>query len=180
MCSEIVQKSLHGQILSTQFNLLALQLLHLDNNQSTGTLSNRLSKYSQLLLLDVSNNYMSGEVPRWIHDMKNLSMPIMRNNSFHGQVPYELESILFSFLPFLNLFTGSLLSLSILQYVQHVHLQGNKINTKKLPQCLRFADHIRSWGQQPFWPCSKFNWSIFQFEGSLFTSLVGFQIACVN
>ncbi|KAL6334202.1 hypothetical protein AAG906_006791 [Vitis piasezkii] len=122
----------HGEIFSRDFNLTMLEFLHLDNNQFKGTLSNVISRSSWLRMLDVSNNNMSGEIPSWIGNMTDLTTLVLGNNSFKGKLPPEISQL--QRLEFLdvsqNTLSGSLPSLKSMEYLKHLHLQGNMFTSK--------------------------------------------------
>uniref|UniRef100_F6HXI1 Leucine-rich repeat-containing N-terminal plant-type domain-containing protein n=1 Tax=Vitis vinifera TaxID=29760 RepID=F6HXI1_VITVI len=117
----------HGEIFSRDFNMTGLDILYLDNNQFMGTLSNVISGSSQLMVLDVSNNYMSGEIPSGIGNMTELRTLVMGNNNFRGKLPPEISQL--QQMKFLdvsqNALSGSLPSLKSMEYLEHLHLQGN-------------------------------------------------------
>ncbi|XP_028056660.1 receptor-like protein 15 [Camellia sinensis] len=117
-----------GQIFSVDFNLTQLWILQLNDNQFTGPVTNVLSKLHELYFLDISNNYMTGKIPSSMGNMTSLRTLIMGNNSFNGEFPCALVPRVFMDISY-NLFSGSILpscSNPNLQYLEHMHLQGNK------------------------------------------------------
>ncbi|KAF5931568.1 hypothetical protein HYC85_027739 [Camellia sinensis] len=125
---KLSNNNFRGQIFSVDFNLTHLWTLQLNDNQFTGPVTNVLFKLHELYFLDISNNYMSGKIPSSMGNMTSLRTLIMGNNSFNGEFPCALVPRVFMDISY-NLFSGSMLhscSNPNLQYLEHMHLQGNK------------------------------------------------------
>ncbi|RVW84151.1 Receptor protein kinase CLAVATA1 [Vitis vinifera] len=67
---------------------------------------------------------MSGEMPNWIGNT-TLRMLAMGNNSFKGQLPCEVVALKFFDISH-NALSGSLPSCEYPQFLEHLHLQGNR------------------------------------------------------
>jgi Leucine-rich repeat (LRR) protein len=120
---KLSRNNFHGDLFSTQFNLTRLQLLDFSDNQFSGTLSKKLLKFAPVFL-DGSNNHLSGKIPSWICNNTIIETLILRYNFFRGH--FQCESSRLEFLDLShNFLSGSLPSWSGVDFLKHIHFQGN-------------------------------------------------------
>nr|DAD30225.1 TPA_asm: hypothetical protein HUJ06_031693 [Nelumbo nucifera] len=170
--------NLYGKILPTITNLTSLMLLYLDHNLFGGNLPDRDGP-NYLSELDISHNNISGALPSWLGNLSSLQSLVMRNNHLEGSIPSEFCQL--HRLRYLDLsendIQGLILSCFSSQYLEHVHLQKNRVDWWAfIPKCPAFErDSILRSNSSSIVPVEKS-----QHNGLVSQLSLRFDTSCLN
>lgn len=67
-----------------------LEVLRLDNNELSGTISSRIGQFQSLSILSMTENFFSGTLPPELKELSLLESAKFQNNLLHGIVPNGL------------------------------------------------------------------------------------------